>query len=384
MRVALVHDWLNGMRGGEKCLECFCELFPQADVYTLFHDRGKCSDTIEGMKIRTSFIDGIPCRDRFYRYLLPLFPIAIERFILKDYDLVLSSSHCVAKGIIPGPDAVHLSYVHSPMRYVWDMYDDYFGQGRVNPLVGRVVPFFASLLRTWDAVSSARVDHFIANSRHVAKRIGKYYRRESSVIHPPVDLERFRVSEKIEDYYLIVSALVPYKRVDLAVQAFNRLGRRLKIVGTGPQEAELRTMAGPSIEFVGWTDDNALAGLYSRCRAFVFPGEEDFGITPLEAMASGRPVIAYARGGALETVRDLEGEKPTGFFFHNQTAGALQAAVEVFEKSLKRYDPQAVRRHASHWRRERFKDEIARAVETLLSGRGGARAAMRAADSETW
>ncbi|HNY63961.1 MAG TPA: glycosyltransferase [Deltaproteobacteria bacterium] len=383
MKVALIHDWLNGMRGGEKCLECFCELFPQADLYTLFHDRGKCSETIEGMRIRTSFIDAIPCRDRYYRYLLPLFPIAIERFILKDYDLVLSSSHCVAKGIIPGPDAVHLSYVHSPMRYVWDMYDDYFGPGRVNPLVGRVVPFFASLLRTWDAVSSARVDHFIANSRHVARRIGKYYRREASVIHPPVDIERFGISGEVEDYYLIVSALVPYKRIDLAIRAFNRLGRRLKIVGTGPQEAELKGMAGPTIEFVGWADDKALAGLYSRCRAFVFPGEEDFGITPLEAMASGRPVIAYARGGALETVRGLECEKPTGLFFHEQTVEALQTAVEQFEKNLGRYDPQAVRRHASHWRRERFKDEMTRAIEGLFAGRSGAREARKGMESGT-
>lgn len=383
MKVALIHDWLNGMRGGEKCLECFCEMFPEADVYTLLHTRGRCSKIIEGMKISTSFVDRIPYKDRFYRYLLPLFPIAIERFILKDYDLILSSSHCVAKGIIPGPNVLHVSYMHSPMRYVWDMYDDYFGKDRVHPIIARVAPFFASYLRAWDVASSARVDHFIANSRHVARRIKKYYRREASVIHPPVDFEKFRVAEKTEDYYLIVSALVSYKRIDLAIEALNRLGLPLKIVGTGPQEAELRKMAGPSIEFLGWTDDDALADLYSRCKAFIFPGEEDFGITPLEAMASGRPVIAYARGGTLETVRGID-DRPTGLFFQDQTSKALADAVQRFEKSMSLYVPEAIRGHASRWKRDRFKDEMARAVEGLLADRASGRACSRTADSGIW
>ncbi len=368
MKVALIHDWLTGMRGGEKCLECFCELFPDADLYTLLHAKGRCSDTIERMNIITSFIDRAPYKERCYRHMLPLFPVAIERFILKDYDLVLSSSHCVAKGIIPGPEVPHVSYVHSPMRYVWDMYGDYFGKGRVNFIMDKIISLFATYLRTWDVVSSARVDHFIANSNHVARRIEKYYRREASVIYPPVDVDRFRISEKADDYYLIVSALVSYKKVDLAVEAFNQLGLPLKIVGTGPDEAMLKKMAGPTVEFLGWAQDDALSDLYSRCKAFVFPGEEDFGITPLEAMASGRPVIAYAKGGALETVRGLEHGNPTGIFFKEQSRDALVAAIEQFEKNPAIFKPDAVRRHASGWSRNRFKAEVAGTLEDLLTG----------------
>lgn len=369
MKVALIHDWLTGMRGGEKCLECFCELFPDADLYTLLHAKGRCSDTIERMNIITSFIDRAPYKERCYRHMLPLFPVAIERFILKHYDLVLSSSHCVAKGVIPGPDVLHVSYVHSPMRYVWDMYGDYFGKGRVNFIMDKVISFFATYLRTWDVVSSSRVDHFIANSNHVVRRIEKYYRREASVIYPPVDLDRFRISDKLDDYYLIVSALVSYKKVNLAIEAFNQLGLPLKIVGTGPDEAMLRKMAGPTIEFLGWAQDDTLSDLYSHCKAFVFPGEEDFGITPLEAMASGRPVIAYAKGGALETVRGLGQGNPTGIFFREQTRDALVAAIEQFEKNPAFFKPDAIRRHASAWNRDRFKEEIAGTIEDLLKGR---------------
>ena len=368
MKVALIHDWLTGMRGGEKCLECFCELFPDADLYTLLHAKGRCSDIIEKMNIITSFIDRAPYKERCYRHMLPLFPVAIERFILKDYDLVLSSSHCVAKGIIPGPDALHVSYVHSPMRYVWDMYDDYFGKGRVNFIMDKIISFFATYLRTWDVVSSARVDHFIANSNHVARRIEKYYRRKASVIYPPVDIDRFRISDTTDDYYLIVSALVSYKKVNLAIEAFNQLGLPLKIVGTGPDEAMLKKMAGPTIEFLGWAQDGTLSDLYSRCKAFVFPGEEDFGITPLEAMASGRPVIAYAKGGALETVRGLELGNPTGVFFKEQSRDALVAAIEQFEKNPALFKTDAIRRHASGWSRNRFKEEVAGTLEDLLQG----------------
>ncbi len=368
MKVALIHDWLTGMRGGEKCLECFCELFPDADLYTLLHAKGRCSDIIEKMNIITSFIDRAPYKERCYRHMLPLFPVAIERFILKDYDLVLSSSHCVAKGIIPGPDALHVSYVHSPMRYVWDMYDDYFGKGRVNFIMDKIISFFATYLRTWDVVSSARVDHFIANSNHVARRIEKYYRRKASVIYPPVDIDRFRISDTTDDYYLIVSALVSYKKVNLAIEAFNQLGLPLKIVGTGPDEAMLKKMAGPTVEFLGWAQDDTLSDLYSRCKAFVFPGEEDFGITPLEAMASGRPVIAYAKGGALETVRGLEFGNPTGIFFKEQSRDALVAAIEQFEKNPALFKPDAIRRHASGWSRNRFKEEIAGTIKDLLQG----------------
>lgn len=369
MKVALVHDWLTGMRGGEKCLECFCEMFPDADLYTLIHTKGKCSKIIEHRNVITSFVDMIPTKDRTYRHLLPLFPVAIERFILKDYDLVLSSSHCVAKGIIPGPDSLHVSYVHSPMRYVWDMYEDYFGKDKVNTALRMVIPFFATYLRTWDVASSARVDCFVANSNHVAHRINKYYRRDARVIHPPVDLDRFRPSETIEDYYLMASAFVAYKRIDLAIEAFNRMGLRLKIVGGGPEESRLKSLAGPTIEFLGSVDDAALADLYSRCRAFIFPGEEDFGITPLEAMASGRPVIAFARGGALETIKGMEDNDPTGLFFKDQSAEGLSAAVEAFEKNQSLFDADKIRAHASRWGRDRFKAEMAKAIEDFHKSR---------------
>lgn len=363
MKVALVHDWLTGMRGGEKCLECFCELFPQADLYTLIHTRGSCSPAIESMRITRSFVDSLPGKDRYYRHMLPLFPVAIERFILKDYDLILSSSHCVAKGIIPGPNSVHVSYVHSPMRYVWDMYDDYFGPDKVSAAVAMIVPFFATYLRTWDVASSARVDHFIANSGHVAKRIEKFYRRQARVIHPPVDLSRFNPAPEIGDYYLMVSAFAPYKRVDLAIEAFGELGYPLKIVGTGQEDARLRRLARPNIEFLGWQPDEALPGLYARCKAFIFPGEEDFGITPLEAMASGRPVIAYAKGGALETVRGDEQEDPTGVFFAAQTREDLIRAVQRFEEQMGRFDPERIRRHAASWSRERFMQDMRSTLE---------------------
>lgn len=366
MKVALVHDWLNGMRGGEKCLECFCELFPQADLYTLIHTPGKCSPTIEAMRIFTSFIDRIPGKDRYYRHLLPLFPVAIERFILKDYDLVLSSSHCVAKGIIPGPDTLHVSYVHSPMRYVWDMYEAYCGPGKVNRYAGMILPYFATYLRAWDVTSAARVDHFIANSGHVAKRIEKYYRRTATVINPPVDLGRFSPVPETSDYYLMVSAFAPYKRIDLAIEAFNRLGYKLKIVGTGQEEARLKQAAGPNIEFLGWQSDEALPGLYAQCKAFIFPGEEDFGITPLESMASGRPVIAYAKGGALETVRGLEHENPSGVFFTRQSCEDLIGAIRLFEQQQHRYDPEWIRKHATQWSRERFLTQITAAIDSLL------------------
>ena len=366
MKVAIVHDWLTGMRGGEKVLECFCELYPEADLYTLLHVKGSCSPTIERMRIIPSFVNKIPGKAKYYRHMLPLFPVAIERFILKDYDLVLSSSHCVAKGIIPGPDTVHVSYVHSPMRYVWDMYEDYFGRDKVGRFVASVVPFFATYLRTWDVASSARVDRFIANSGHVARRINKYYRREAEVVHPPVDCERARVAEKPDDYYLMVTAFAPYKRVDLAIETINRRGGKLKIVGSGQDESRLRSMAGPNVEFMGWQTDAQIVDLYARCKAFIFPGEEDFGITPLEAMAAGRPVVAFAKGGALETVRGLDQRYPTGVFFEEQSVAGLWQGLDELEENFKRFEPDKIRSHAASFGRERFKREISAVLSDSL------------------
>jgi glycosyltransferase involved in cell wall biosynthesis len=358
------------MRGGEKCLEVFCELFPQADLYTLLHVPGSVSSTIEQMPIKTSFIQNLPFSEKGYRKYLPLFPMAVESFNLKGYDLILSCSHCVAKGIIPSPDALHVSYVLTPMRYAWDMYGEYFGEKR-----RRVIPFFIHYLRIWDVTSSQRVDHFLCISNHVGNRIKRFYRREAEVIHPPVEIKRFRLREKKGDFFLIVSSLVPYKKIDLAIKAFNRLGTPLKIIGSGPEERRLRTMARSNVEFSGWLTDEVVAECYSKCRALIFPGEEDFGIVPLEAMASGKPVIAYGRGGALETIisydqeGDGEGESPTGLFFYEQNMDSLINAVERFCLIEREFDPEGIRRHTLQWDREIFKEKIKKNILVKMESR---------------
>ncbi|NWG03049.1 MAG: glycosyltransferase [Syntrophaceae bacterium] len=358
MKVALIHDWLVGMRGGERCLEVFCELFPQAHLYTLLHLQGSVSPQIEKMPIKTSFIQSLPFSKKMYRKYLPFFPMAIERFHLKGYDLILSCSHCVAKGVIPPPDSVHISYVLTPMRYAWDMYEDYFGGNK-----SKLIPFFIHYLRMWDVTSSHRVDHFLCISKHVKNRITKFYRREAEVIHPPVDISRFRVQEKKEDFFLVVSSAAPYKRVDLAIKAFNRLGFPLKVIASGPEEKRFRSIAKSNIEFLGWQPDEVVADYYSKCRALIFPGEEDLGIVPLEAMASGKPVIAYGRGGALETVvpYDPLGKgrgAPIGLFFYEQNVDSLVGAVEQFKKIEMEFDPFAIRNHALQWDREIFKEKV--------------------------
>ncbi len=372
MKIALIHDWLTGMRGGEKCLEVFCELFPDATLFSLLHLKGTMSPAIEKMDIRTSFIQKLPFIKQKYRHYLPLFPTAIEEFDLKGYDLILSSSHCVAKGVLTHPGTMHFCYCHTPMRYVWSMYHDYFGQGRVKGLQKMIIAFSSNYLRMWDVISANRVDYFIANSNHVRKRIEKYYHREAVVIHPPVDTARTWLSEKNDDYYLVVTALVPYKRIDIAVKAFNQLNKRLVIVGQGSEEKYLKKIAGKNIEFVGWAVGTELQNYYANCKALIFPGEEDFGIVPVEAQAFGKPVIALGIGGALETVRGIwptrDGSyinqndgQTTGIFFPQATPESLIKAVEFFEQI--NFSGEIIRRNALQFDKELFRQRIKSFIE---------------------
>ena len=380
MKIAIIHDWLTGMRGGEKCLEEFCLLYPEADLFTLLHLKGKVSPRIENRRVVTSFLQHLPLIESKYRYYLPLMPLAIEQLDLKGYDLILSSSHCVAKGVKPGRGSLHVTYCHTPMRYIWDQYDQYFNRESAGWLSSSTMRVVAPFLRRWDVRSSRRVDAFISNSHHVQKRIKKYYRRESTVIHPPVDTQFYQPGEdKQEDYFLIVSAFAPYKRVDLAVEAFTKLGYPLAVVGEGQESEFLRNMAGPTVKFAGWLPDDVVRSHYARCRALIFCGEEDFGITPLEAQAMGRPIIAFARGGVLETViPDRQTWKPetgipepltanpSGLFFYEQTPEALISAVRHFESIENGFDPDSIRKHAVGFDKSIFSDRIKRFIEDRL------------------
>lgn len=350
--IALVHDWLTGMRGGEKCLEVLCELYPRAPIHTLLAIPDKLSGTIRAHEIRTSFLQSMPAAETRYRHYLPLFPCAIERFDMKEFDLVVSSSHAVAKGVRIKEGALHISYVHTPMRYVWDMFDQYFSKEQVGSVQRAAIKVVAAWLRRWDVASNARVHHFIANSQYVRERIRRCYGREAAVIHPPVDTSRFTVSTRDDGYYLVLSALVPYKRVDLAVRACNEMGVPLRVVGGGPDLERLRAMAGPTVRFEGAVDDDAIVEAYANCSALLFPGEEDFGIVPVEAMASGKPVIAYRKGGAMETVA----EGLSGTFFDEQTPASLIAALRNFRSAD--YDARAIRTHAERFDRSMYKQKM--------------------------
>lgn len=358
MKAALVHDWLTGMRGGEKVLESLCRLFPAADLFTLLHLPGTVSALIESRRITTSFLQKLPQAGKRYRHYLPLMPLAVETFDLSGYDLVISSSHCVAKSVRHPPTVPHISYCHTPMRYVWDQYDVYFGPGRAAWPVRTTMAALRKPLQRWDASTSRRVDAFVANSAYIADRIRRHYGREAEVIHPPVEAADFPLSRRDDGYYLLVSALVPYKRADVAVEAFNRLEMPLRIVGSGPEERDLRRRAGRTIEFAGWAGTEELRAHYAGCRALVFPAEEDFGIVPVEAMASGKPVIAYGRGGARETVVPLGSAAPTGLFFDAQAPESLAEAVRTFEANRGRFDPVLIRERALLFDRPRFEEKI--------------------------
>ncbi|GBF51157.1 glycosyltransferase [Leptospira ryugenii] len=356
MKVAIIHDWLTGMRGGEVVLDALLKAYPEADLFTLFYNPGKLNARIEERKITTAFTNSLPGKERYYRYYLPLFPTAIESLDLKGYDLVLSSSHCVAKGVIPHPTSLHISYIHSPMRYVWDMYYEYFPAR--SGLKFFLLQTISNYLRTWDVASSQRVDFFTCNSDFVGKRIQKYYRREYQVIHPPCLPEGFRVQDHSkQDYYLMVSAFAPYKRIDLAIEAFRKNGKKLILIGGGQDEKKIAKMLPPNVEWKKGLSRTEVIFHYKHARAFLFPGMEDFGITPVEAQAYGTPVVAYGKGGALETV--LEGK--TGVFFQEQSPEAINEAIRELDKiNLRRRDFQ---RSVDRFTEEKFINEIRKTVD---------------------
>jgi glycosyltransferase involved in cell wall biosynthesis len=360
MRVALVHDYLNQYGGAEKVLEALHALYPTAPVYTSVYARDQMPDHFRDWTIYTSFMQRVRPVRRRHQLGLILYSTAFERFDLSRYDLVISSSSAWAKGVITGPHTLHVCYCHSPMRFVWH-YHDYLRGENVGPIGRVLLPFIMGYVRLWDEVSAQRPDAYLANSREVARRISKFYRRPSTVINPPVDVANYHVAPAYDDYFLVVSRLVPYKRLDVVIDAFNQLGLPLKVVGRGRQRAELEAMAGANIEFLGAVDQPALCDLYARCRALIWPEAADFGIAPVEVQASGRPVIAYAAGGALETV--LPGE--TGIFFHQQTAAALIAAVQSFDAA--HFDPQRIRRHAEQYDISVFTRRMAEFVDAALS-----------------
>jgi glycosyltransferase involved in cell wall biosynthesis len=369
MRTALVHDWLTGMRGGERVLEALCGLYPDADIFTLYHRRGSVSPSIERHRIRTSFVQRLPLAGSYYRQYLPLFPMAVEQFDLDAYDLVISSSHCAAKAVVPPGRARHLCYCHSPMRYAWDQFDAYFGPARAGRLASRWVykPVLARLAR-WDASTAARVHRFVANSAHVGDRIRRYYNRVATIVYPPVDTIFFHPADVAPgSHFLVVSALVPYKRIELAMAACDRVGATLRIVGDGPDRARLEAQGGRNVEFLGRLSDEAVRDEYRRALAVVLPGEEDFGIVPVEAQACGRPVVALGRGGACETVIDNE----NGVLFAEPDIASLAAALERVARQ--RFDSARITQHAHRFSRDRHVQQMREVIGETIAAPPGTR-----------
>ena len=354
----MVHDHLNQAGGAEKVLLNFQKIYPASPIYTLLYDRRFVPTEFQNLDIRTSFIQKFPLARKKFKWYLMLMPAAFEQFDLFKYDVVLSSASAFAKGVLTRPGALHICYCHTPTRYLWSYSHNYADELSQPGFIKRLLPPFLSLLRVWDWQAAQRVDHFIANSHVVAERIKKYYNREATVIHPPVETEKFQISRQREKYFLVISRFRPYKKADLAIRAFNKLGIPLKIIGTGEQEQFLKSLAGPQIEFLGAVDDQTKARYLANCRALIHPqADEDFGITAVEAMAAGRPVIALKSGGALETVR--EGE--TGLFFTEQTWEALAEQVIRFQD--KDFDPVKIKNWAATFDRKVFQTKIKEFVQ---------------------
>ena len=352
MKVALVHYWLVKMRGGENVLEALCELYPDADIFTHVYSPEQISDVINNHKITTSFIQKLPFAARFYQSYLPLMPLALGRLDLSEYDLVISSESGPAKGVNIRPGAKHICYCHTPMRYIWDMYDEY--RSNAGFMARIVMPLLIGWLRSWDKATANGVDQFVANSRFVQQRIKNIYGRESKVIYPPVEVHSFTASETIDDYYLYAGELTHYKQPQLAIEAFNISGRKLLVIGEGSMEGELKLLAKPNIKFLGRQPFGRLKSCFSHCRALIFPGTEDFGIIPVEVMASGRPVIAFRGGGALETVV----ENKSGLFFDEFSPDSLNSVIDQFEISDGNFNSNEIRNLAMQFSKERFLAEI--------------------------
>jgi len=359
--VLLAHDWLTGVRGGERVLEDLSRAFPEAPIFTLVHRAGSTTPWLESRTIRTSFIQRLPRAAAWYRYSLPLMPLAVESMRLPPARLLISTSHCAIKGIRPAAGTPHLCYCFTPMRYAWGFYREYFGRSLARRvLLGPLLAY----LRAWDRARASRVDRFVAISQTVARRIRQHYGRDCSVVYPGVDIDYFTPDEpdRPDNYHLIVSALAPYKNLKLAIRAFNRLGQRLLIVGTGTEAEQLRRIAGPTIEFCGRRTDDEVRELYRRCRALVFPGIEDFGLTPVEVQACGRPVIAFDRGGVTESVS----HGTTGILFEEPTVACLVAAIQEAERV--RWEPAVIRASVTRFSRPRFRAEFSRQMQELAPG----------------
>jgi glycosyltransferase involved in cell wall biosynthesis len=357
MRVALIHDCIIHVGGAERVLQNLHAVFPDAPIYTLVSVRKAAEEMFPGARIHTSFAQHLPWSTRFFRAYFPLYPMAVESFDLRGFDVILSSSFAFAKGVLPPPSAVHICYCYTPLRYLWSEYHFHRATVFRQPWKRAFTDPLMSQLRIWDRISADRVDHFVAISSATAARIAKYYRRESSIIYPPAPVRAISPSKASEDFFLLVSRLMPYKRVDLAVQAFNQLGLPLRIVGSGPEEGELRRQSKRNIQFLGSVGDSQLADCYSRCRALVFPAIEDFGIVMVEAQAYGKPVIAFSGGGASEIVVDGE----TGILFPEQTPAALDSAVQDFDQMT--FDPDRIRQHALKFDESEFRNRILSFVE---------------------
>ncbi len=361
MKIALVHDYLVQYGGAERVLECFAEIFPHAPIYTIVYDKKAMHGVFADKFIRASYLQKFFLARKYHRLFPFLMISAIEQFDFSKYDVVLSDSSSFAKGVVTRPETLHICYMHTPMRYAWDDCQKYARDFSFPRFIKRLVPAFVNYIRLWDRISADRIDKIISNSNFVAKRIKKYYRKESVVIHPPVSVNNFYISAKREDYFLMVGRLIAYKRHDIAIHAFNKLGLPLKIIGRGPEMKHLQKMAGKNIEFLGRVSEEKLPEYYARCRAFIFPQEEDFGIVAIEAMASGRPIIAYRGGDIPEHI-----DENTGVFFNYQTYGDIIAAVREFEKKEMSYDPAHIRSRSLKFDKEIFKGKIKSYIEKEL------------------